>query len=291
MSTYSFSGIGEAQLEELVRTMQARDILYEANGVLSLGQRGERLHGGRSFFELYAIFKAPRVMLVQHDKEDVGCVQASFVAMHDYSSGPLRFGLSGRVWEAGEMDWTKGLLQVHPAEPGCAPTWLGQPGTLSTKLCQTMLGVLLDPGEQEQSWLTRPAALELARLRESYSGVLEPGAAPLEERPDGVTWHTFAGGAVNRLMAAGLEQISRKKWVAGNLSLRCQDVTVGTAREVLSGLADLDWEKTAHSAAEGMARGRVGELQPCLSEDAERSLLAERLLDVEGTVTFLRSTH
>jgi hypothetical protein len=79
--------------------------------------------------------------------------------------------------------------------------------------------------------------------------------------------------------------------MVGNLSLGCKDVTIGAAREVLARLTDLNWEDTAGNAAEGMARGMVSEFQPCLSEDAERRLLAERLLDVEGTVKFLRSTR
>ena len=70
-------------------------------------------------------------------------------------------------------------------------------------------------------------------MRESYDGLLEEGAAPLEDQPDGVQWHTFAGGAVNRLLAAGLEQKSGKRWVAGNLSLRCKDVPVTAAGDAI----------------------------------------------------------
>jgi hypothetical protein len=126
-------------------------------------------------------------------------------------------------------------------------------------------------------------------MRDSYDGLLGEGSAPIEELPDGVQWHTFAGGAVNRLLAAGLEQKSGKKWVAGNLSLRCKDIDFGAAGDVIRSLADLDWERVAAGAAREMARGTLSKFQPCLPTEAEDRLLSERLLDQSGTLRFLAS--
>jgi hypothetical protein len=56
--------------------MLERQILYEADGLLSPGQCGEKLYGRKNFFELYAVFTAPPVMRVQHGKQDVGYIQA-----------------------------------------------------------------------------------------------------------------------------------------------------------------------------------------------------------------------
>src|SRR5262245_55751687 len=179
-AAYPFSSVRPDRLQQLIDTMLDRQILYEADGLLSLGQRGEKLYGRKNFFELYSVFTSPPVMRVQHGKEDVGYIQALFVSLHDQNQGPLCFRLSGRAWEVGHIDWSKGVLYVRPAERGRVPSWLGVPGTLSTRLCQSMMDVLLQKG-RESDWLTRSAALELALLRESYAGVLEQGAAPLEE--------------------------------------------------------------------------------------------------------------
>jgi ATP-dependent Lhr-like helicase len=151
-----------------------------------------------------------------------------------------------------------------------------------------MMDVLMHE-QQEAGWLTRTAAVELASMRESYAGLLEAGTAPLEEQAEGVQWHTFAGGAVNRLLATGLEARSGKKCVAGNLSIRCKEVPITVAADVIRGLADLDWERVAADAARDMARGMLSKFQPCLPEDAEDRLLAERLLDHPGTLRFLAS--
>lgn len=287
-AAFPFASVRAERFQELIDTMLQRDILYEADGVLSLGKRGEKLYGRKNFFELYAVFTTPPVMRVQHGKEDVGYIQAMFVSMHDRNRGPLCFRLAGRAWEVGQVDWSKGVLHVRPAEHGRVPSWLGLPGVLSARLCQAMMDVLLQEGE-EAGWLTRAAAQALASMRESYRGLVEAAEAPLEEHPDGVQWHTFAGGAVNRLLAAGLEATSGTKWVAGNLSVRCKDLSLGTAGDAIRGLADLTWERVAADAAREMARGMLSKFQPCLPQDAEDRLLAERLLDLPGTLRFLGS--
>jgi ATP-dependent Lhr-like helicase len=285
-AAYPFSSVRQERFQELLDTMLEREILYEADGLLSLGQRGERLYGRKNFFELYAVFTAPPVIRVQHGKEEIGYIQALFVSMHDRNKGPLCFRLSGRAWEVGQIDWSKGVLHVRPAEHGRVPSWLGPPGVLSTTLCQAMMDVLLYE-RREAGWLTRAAAAALGSMRDSYGGLLAEGTAPLENHPDGVQWHTFAGGAVNRLLAAGLEQESGKKWVAGNLSLRCKDLPVTAAGDAIRSLADLNWERVAAGTARDMARGMVSKFQPCLPEEAENRLLAERLLDRPGTLRFL----
>jgi len=285
-SAYPFSTIHAQDLQELVETMIEREILYEADGLLSLGVRGEKLYGRKNFFELYAVFTAPPVLRVQHGREDVGYIQASFVTMHDWNEGPLCFRLSGRAWETGQVDFGKGVLHVRPAVQGRVPNWLGLPGVLSYALCQGMRDVLIHE-RQEAAWLSRTASTALASVRESYDGLLEEGTVPLEVLADGVQWHTFAGGAVNRLLAAGLEQTTCKKWVGGNLSLRCKDIESRDAEAAIRALMDLDWENVATSAAKNMARGMLSKFQPCLPFDAENRLLAERLVDQHGTVRFL----
>jgi len=285
---YPFSSVREKRFHELVDTMVERDILYESDGLLSLGKRGERLYGRKNFFELYAVFTAPPVLRVMKGKDDVGYVQSLFVSMHDRNSGPMCFRLAGRAWQVVQVDFAKGVLKVRAAEQGRVPSWLGLPGVLSTDLCQAMMSELV-ADEIPTDWLTGPAEAEFTSLREGYDGLLEEGTAPLEDLPDGVQWHTFAGGGVNRLLGAGLESLTGKKWVSGNLSLRCKDIGFVAAREAIGGLGNINWESTAAVAAHDMTRGIVSKFQPCLPEDAEDRLLAERLLDLPGTLKFLGS--
>ena len=78
-SAYPFTSVREERFHELVDTMVERQILHEADGLLSLGTRGERLYGRRNFFELYAIFTAPPTLRV--------------------TARPLTRGRKTQVWE------------------------------------------------------------------------------------------------------------------------------------------------------------------------------------------------
>ena len=172
--------------------MVGRDILYEADGVLSLGREGRETLRPQELLQVVRGITAPQVMRVVHGREEVGLIQAQFVAMHDFQGGALCFRLAGRAWLVGLVDWARGVLHVRPAEQGRVPSWRGLPGALSFSVCQAMRDVLVSPGE-ESAWLTPSAGADLAALRETYD-FLDGESAPLENQPDGVQWHTFAGG-------------------------------------------------------------------------------------------------
>lgn len=284
---WPFASIREVRLHQLVDTMIERNILYEADGLLSLGKSGEQLYGRKNFFELYAVFSSPPVMRVQNGREEVGFVSAWFVQGHDEKDGPLCFRLGGRAWQAVRIDWSRGTLDVHPAAHGQVPSWLGVGGVLSYPLCQAMMRALMESGS-ERNWLTPGAVRTLDELRAGYDGVLEEGTAPLEEHGEYIQWHTFAGGGVNRLLAAGLEELTGEKWVVGNLTLKAKLPGTATARDAIRHLPGLDWERLAVERARDLARGRISKFQPCLPEGDEERLLAERILDMPGTLQFLR---
>ncbi|HEY5377147.1 MAG TPA: DEAD/DEAH box helicase [Polyangiaceae bacterium] len=283
---WPFASLREHSVHELVDTMVERQILYEADGLLSLGQRGERLYGRKNFFELYAVFSSPPMLRVQSGREEVGHVSAWFVQGHDEREGALCFRLGGRAWQVAHVDWGKAILDVRPAERGQVPTWLGMGGVLSQPLCRAMMQSLMAPGP-ETAWLSTVAQRTLDELRVGYEGLLEEGTASLEDQGENVQWHTFAGGGVNRLLAAGLEVLTGDKWIAGNLTLKSKAAGIIKARDAVRQLRNLDWETLAPERAHDLARGRLSKFQPCLPQHAEDRLLAERLLDVPGTLRFL----
>ncbi len=283
---YPFGGIGDTELAKLLDTMVERTILYEADGLLSLGQRGEKLYGRKNFFELYAIFNAPPVLRVHDGRGEIGHVQAGFVQGHDERKGPLCFRLGGRAWQVIDIEWSRGNMFVKPAAAAQVPNWLGPPGVLSLELCQAMRESLTndDLGGVE---VTKTAQGELHSLREGYADLLAGSAAPVEFSNGTIQWHTFAGGAINRVLAAGLEELTQAKWTSGNLTVRSKDVGLAAAQGALSELPNLRWEPIAADKARAMVRGVISKFQPCLPQEAEDRLLAEKLLDVPGTLRFL----
>ena len=174
------------------------------------------------------------------------------------------------------------MLRVVPAKKGKVPTWLGTPAMDSYELCQEMRATLVSPGA-EAGWVSDIAARELQLLRDDYAGVLDCDP-PLEADGNDVSWHTFAGGRINRLLAAALESETGSKWVAGNLSVRSPDAGLATARAAVGELGEADWHGLAVGVAHGMQRGHLSKFQACLPEREEDLLLASRMLDVEATM-------
>lgn len=283
---YPFNSIDDGELQTLIDTMLGRQILYEADGLLSLGERGERLYGRKNFFELYAVFNSPPVFRVLQGRDEVGHIQARFVQGHDEQKGALCFRLGGRAWQVTHVDWSRAIMNVKPAERGQVPSWLGPPSVLSFEICQAMREVLVTDGPIGAT-PTPAAAAELGALREAYGELLALAAAPLESTDDGVQWHTFAGGAINRVLAAGLEHVTHQRWVAGNLSLKSKDTSLAATQAALAELPGLAWEPLVFSKARTMARGAISKFQPCLPVEAEDRLLAEKLVDLSGTLRFV----
>ncbi|MES2638070.1 MAG: DEAD/DEAH box helicase [Myxococcota bacterium] len=277
-----FVGLASSEVQELVDTMVERDILLEASGRLQLGLKGEKLYGAKNFFELYAVFSSPPLVAVMHGREDVGTVDAGFVRAHDPAQGPLRFRLAGQSWQVKFYDERRGQLFVHPSDIGKAPNWMGMPGTLSYPLCQEIKATLREATPEEDAWLSRAAADELASLRSDYDGLVEPDVTALEETDDGVTWHTFAGGLINRVLVAALQATAGQKWRMGNLGLGGKDIARVDAQRAIEGLRSADLASIGAEAADGFLRGELSKFQVCLPERAERALLVERLLDVDG---------
>jgi ATP-dependent Lhr-like helicase len=271
-----------AEVQELVDTMVERDILHETGGRLLLGREGERRYGAKNFFELYAVFSSPALVTVLHGREEVGTVDATFVKGHDFTEGPLRFRLAGQSWQVKHYDEPRGKLFVEPSETGRAPNWMGMPGTLSFALCQEIRDTLREATPEEEGWLTPAAKLEIAGLREVYDGLVEPGVTALEETGDGVYWHTFAGGLINRVLAAALQASAGQKWRMGNLGLGGKEIGRVDAQRAIEGLREIDLDEIAAGVADTFVRGELSKFQVCLPERAERALLVERLLDVEG---------
>jgi ATP-dependent Lhr-like helicase len=283
---YPFTGIDEEQLEALLATMLSRQILYEADGFLSLGAKGEQLYGRKNFFELYAVFSSPPVFRVVHGRDEIGYIQARFIQGHDEQNGPLCFRLGGRAWQVVETVWQRGLMMVRPADAGRVPNWLGPPSVLSYEICQAIRETLVS-SDSPGTVLTPAATVELRAVREAYAELLALAAAPLESTSDGVVWHTFAGGAINRVLAAGLEHSTHKSWVAGNLSLRSTEAGLAETQLALGEMPAMTWEPLVFAKARSMARGVVSKFQPCLPVEEEDRLLAEKFLDLTGTLRFI----
>ena len=276
-----FADISDQAVARVVETMVERKILYEGDGLLSLGEKGERLFGAKHFFELYAVFSAPSVLRVVHRGAEVGTVQAAFLRGLGTTQGPPCFRLGGRAWSVEHTDWAKGVCEVRPAAAGRVPNWQGTPLGLSWELCQEMKRTLLDDGHGAE--LTRAARDTFDELREGYEGLLENGATTIEAHEDGATWHTFAGAAINRTLATALRMVGGGEWSVGNLSLRTTSAVPVAALSRWAGeMRGSEWSERVEAEARGAFSGPTSKFDPCLPEDLAEARGAAGLVDRAG---------
>ncbi len=279
-----FADLSEDERSEVVSHMLAEEILANQDGKLWLGPVGEKKYGRANFRELYAVFDVPRLVTVRWNLEEIGTVDAAFLATIDSDASRGSFTLAGRPWEIVHIEWERGRCAVRPAPAGRPPRWAGGARHLGYALCQAMRRVLVDDAV-DPCWSPR-ARTVIATMRAEHA-FLRDEAAPFLDGKEGITWWTFAGGAANVLLARMLEAELGGACVSRNTSITLKDEagkSVARAREAVAALAAAGrpTREDARRHAEGAVRGRVSKFQPCLPPALLADLLVESALDVEG---------
>jgi len=275
----AFNQVTEAGRVALLEKMLAEDILFLADGKLSLGQRGQRLYGHRNFEALYAVFQAPATLKVLWGPDELGTVDAFF--MQGLPENPS-FYLAGRAWQATSLDWERGLCHVVPAAAGRHLNWLGAPRFLSRTLSEAVRELLVSDSEGEE-WTSR--AKDELRAHRAFHAFLREGRLVLRCHADRMELHTFLGGRANNLLARLLQQRLGGEVAADSFVVTLKGDAAKSAVAVQQELAVLLAPGgitlvDAKRIAPLCARGRLTKFQPCLPEDLELDMMAHRLLEV-----------
>ncbi len=161
------------EIERVVDHMLDTGILFEAGGVLGIGEAGEREFGRRHFKALMSVFTSPPLFQVLHGREDLGQVDALSFA-----------GGTGRG----------------------ASRWRGGGPMVGFRFCQSMRDVLTSDGERD--WWSRRSREAMARIRDEFAWLAADGTTL--HRGGGDTdgaepvWWTFAGTKANASLKAAL---------------------------------------------------------------------------------------
>lgn len=281
----SFADLTADDREEILDHMLQRGILAEDQGRLWLGPEGEKRYGRANFKDLYAVFDVPRLVSVRHHLEELGSVDAKFLmSLHSEEQGFGSFVLGGRPWQITFIDWSRGRCVVVPAPEGRAARWNGSARFLSYELCQTMKRLLLSDAV-DPAWSTR-ATKVMQGLRAEHS-FLEPRTTTFLEGTEETTWHTYAGGAANLLLAKLIEQQLGPRCVARNTSITLKDAAAKSLVAIRDHLASLRREARptqgdANRFVDTSANARVSKFEQCLPERHLQELVASALYDLAG---------
>lgn len=285
-----FAGISRAELDEVVAHMLSEGFLFESGGLLSMGERAERVFGRKNFLELYAVFSSPVLYRVETVAgRELGSLEQAFVdrLVEQMSS----FLLAGRAWAVERVNHADRVVTVREAPAGVKPSWGGHaPQLLGFELCQRMKRVLvertpiayLDPASTNQIEAQRDDLAELLS-REGHAIQLDGSQA---------RWFTYAGGRINHTLKYGLELSRGWKAVADNFLLRVEGegLTHASLREAIAEMAaPAFWTapETRKTLLGKLPGYRLSKFQDCLPERFALEVIERYLLDVEGTVKWL----
>lgn len=278
-----FEDLTTTEREGLLEHMLAKDILSDQEGKLWLGEQGEKKFGRANFRELYAVFDAPRMITVRHANHEVGTVDATFLLSLLEDKGFSSFILGGRAWQVLDVEWNRGRCAVKPAEEGRAPRWAGGGRHQSYELCQAMREILLSD-DMDPIW-TKRAQEQIRYLRAEHQFLRETDDGFIQDGNEQFTWHNFAGGAANVLLARILERVLGERVISRNTSLTFSKDAGSSAVAIHQALDELrsenrpDWGDALRFAPDA-TRSRVTKFQPCLPDDLARDLLVEKTVDL-----------
>lgn len=285
-----FKGITRRELDALIEHLVEEGYLFRADGLLSLGEKAERVFGRKNFMELYAVFSTPLLYRVQTAAgRPLGSIEQDFADR--LVEGTSSFLLGGRAWLVERVNHSDRTLVVRPAQGGKKPSFGGfTPQILGFALCQRMRRVLAEKGEYP--YLHETAARALEERREELGDLLRRVILPVQLEAGIARWWTFAGGKVNHTLKYGLELLEGWKVVADNLSLRIEGdgVTHGAVDAAVDTLgSDVFWSDAGNRRAivSRLPPYRLSKFQRALPERLGVEMVADYLLDVEGARTYL----
>lgn len=284
-----FRGIAREEYLELVEYMKAKEYLFEAGGLLSMGRAAEKAFGKKNFLELYAVFSSPILYKVQTEaKRDVGSLEQDFVdrLVDEMSS----FLLGGRAWLVVHVNHEERVVRVRPAPRGKKPSWGGfVPQFLGFEVCQAMKGVLTS--DDDYPFLDEKAKTSLAEWRSDLGQLLRRKADAMQFDGTTLTWWNFAGGRINQTLKYALEWKGSWKVVPDNFALKIQGDGVGFEEvgKVLDSMRDAFWDETENRRRmlAMVPEYRLSKFQRVLPDKWQVEMVGAYLLDFDGARALL----
>ena len=284
-----FAGIGRDEYDQMVAHMLSTEFLFESGGLLSIGQRAERVFGRRNFMELYAVFSSPVLYKVQTaNGRELGSLEQGFVdrLVEEMSA----FLLAGRGWLVEHVNHADKLVRVREAPRGQKPAWGGYvPALLGYELCQRMKRVLTDTDTMPY---VDPAGMRALQARREELGDTLRRAFALQADGSEVRWWTFAGGKINHTLKYGLELSEGWKVIPDNFAIRISGpgVSDSAVRTAVSRIAGAGfWEDPSTRAAlfARLPAYRLSKFQDALPDAFAVEMVGSYLLDVVATGKFI----
>ena len=282
----AFTRMPVERIEEVVAWILAEGILFEEEGLLWFGRKGEEEFGRKNFMELFSVFTSPPLFLVRHGRQEVGFVdQTTFMSRRE---GPRVLLLSGRSWRVTNLDWGRRIAHVEETDETGRSRWRGTGPSLGLALCQAMRRVLV--GEKPSPQWSRRAQSRLEEMREEHSFLHAEGPTLLIRHLCGAEWWTFAGTQANATLAGELSRRCNRPVEHDALAVTIDGVEgLSTIEGAVRELSLRDPSSMAPLIEDAAVDGL--KFSQCLPKELALATVASRLRDVTavGAVLSQRS--
>ncbi len=291
----AFRGIAQQDYEELTAHLLATGMLSGVSGILVLGDLAEKRLGAKRFQALITSFDTPDVYTVKDvsNHYEVGQLEAWFVdelrqAM-DGGETPV-IVLTGRAWQVTCVHQVNATVDVRPDSSGQPPKWLsGTPRLMNERLAWRHRELLIS--EEPAEWLNAAGQAQLTALRSEHQFLQERRLAWCRVGRQ-LTLFTYAGTRINKTLEVLLRTVALKA-ASNNFEIQLEladgqpnaDVS-GVLTRARDGIPVVDRRELASS----LRPLRLSKYQPYLPEWMGKSVVADHLLDFDGTQRHLAGT-
>lgn len=202
-SVPAFTQMPSQSIQEIVDWMFHQDILWEEEGILGIGRKGEETFGRRHFMELLSVFLSPPLFTVLHGRREVGFVdELTFLGKQE---GARVLLLGGRAWRVTHIDWQRKVAYVEASEDRGRSRWKGEGPGLGFRLCQAIKHVLA--GDDRRDCWSRRATEQLDTIRQDHAWLDGESTAIVALPDEAARWWNFAGTGANATLANPLAQL------------------------------------------------------------------------------------
>lgn len=203
----AFTQMPPRHIEEIVEWMLTRGMLWEEQGILGIGRKGEETFGRRHFMELLSVFLSPPLFTVLHGRREVGFVdELTFLGKQE---GARVLLLGGRAWRVTHIDWQRKTAHVEVSEGRGRSRWKGEGPGLGFRICQAIKRLLA--GDNHAGCWSRRATEQLDAIRQDHAWLDAGSTVVLTGPKDALRWWTFAGAGANATLANPLAQLLRSR--------------------------------------------------------------------------------
>ncbi len=248
----AFADMPPEHIQEVVAWMLAKGMLWEEQGILGIGQKGEETYGRRHFLELLSVFLSPPLFTVLHGRQALGFVdELTFLGKQDGSRVLL---LGGRAWRVTHIDWQRKVAHVEVSQDQGRTRWKGQGQGLSFRLSQAIKAVLVQ--DETRPWWSQRARTRIEEVRGKFPWVMAEGTVVVGEE-NSVAWWTFAGQKANAALAPALATLTQAQTTNDSLAIEFEralplDGVQRAIEELRSGDPGMLLPEVSAEALEGM---------------------------------------